>query len=53
MPKPLTTAQHLDRLEKGWAWLARNPNHRAYEENLGRWIKWLRRYEAHVRGGGA
>lgn len=50
MATNLTIEQHRDRLEKGWNWLNTHPNHRAWEENFARWVRWLRAYEAHVKG---
>lgn len=38
-------AAMAERLEKGWQWFERNPNHPNFAQREGRWIEWLREYE--------
>lgn len=45
----MTLADHLDRLERGWRWLAAHPDHPEHRAREDRFIGWLRRYEAAVR----
>ena len=46
---PECLSDHEARLEEGWVWLKKHPNHRDVQGRFERWECWLHEYEAAYR----